>query len=130
VQRVLQKEPLPVQRDMVGVLGRKNMRQQSGSGETPLDRTRRRGGVELDRSTLAGWVGASSQLLAPLVEAIRRHVKSASKIHADDTPVPVLSPGRGRTKITKASYLFVDDGVFCAIDENIRRDHAGEWNSL
>jgi len=45
-----------------------------------------REGVELDRSTLAGWVGASSQLLAPLVEAIRRHGMSASKIHADDAP--------------------------------------------
>jgi transposase len=57
-----------------------------------------REGVELDRSTLAGWVGASSQMLAPLVEALRRHVMAAAKIHADDTPVPVLAPGRGRTR--------------------------------
>ena len=48
-----------------------------------------REGVDLDRSTLAGWVGASSDLLAPLVEAVRRHVFSAAKLHADDTPVPV-----------------------------------------
>jgi Transposase and inactivated derivatives len=52
-----------------------------------------REGVDLDRSTLAGWVGASSQLLAPLVDALRQHVLSAHKIHADDTPVPVLGPG-------------------------------------
>ena len=38
-----------------------------------------REGVELDRSTLARWVGESSSLLAPLVEALRRHVMSASK---------------------------------------------------
>lgn len=56
-----------------------------------------REGVDLDRSTLAGWVGASSELLAPLVEALRKHVLSASKIHADDTPVPVLAPGNGKT---------------------------------
>lgn len=68
-----------------------------------------REGVDLDRSTLAGWVGASSQLLAPLVEAIRRHVMAGSKIHADDTPVPVLSPGRGRTKIGRLWTYVRDD---------------------
>ncbi len=40
----------------------------------------------MDRSTLAGQVGASSQVLTPLVEDVRRHVTSASKDHADDTP--------------------------------------------
>jgi transposase len=57
-----------------------------------------REGVDLDRSTLAGWVGAASELFAPLVEAIRAHVMSATKLHADDTPVPVLAPGNGKTK--------------------------------
>ena len=44
-----------------------------------------REGVELERSTLADWVGGSSRLLEPLVEALRRHVVSAHKLHADDT---------------------------------------------
>jgi transposase len=57
-----------------------------------------REGVDLGRSTLAGWVGAASELLAPLVDEIRRHVMAASKIHADGTPVPVLAPGNGKTK--------------------------------
>src|SRR6267143_1022517 len=57
-----------------------------------------REGVELDRSTLADWVGGTSQLLAPLVEALRRHVMAGGKLHADDTPVPVLAPGNGKTK--------------------------------
>lgn len=57
-----------------------------------------REGVELARSTLADWVGESSALLAPLVEALQRQVLSADKVHADDTPVPVLQPGRGTTK--------------------------------
>jgi len=39
-------------------------------------------------------VGATSELLAPLVDAVRGHVMAASKLHADDTPVPVLAPGR------------------------------------
>ena len=57
-----------------------------------------RDGVELDRSTMAEWIGGCSRLLQPLVEALRRHVMSAAKLHADDTPVPVLAPGNGKTK--------------------------------
>ena len=67
-----------------------------------------REGVDLDRSTLAGWVGATSELLAPLVEAVRKHVMSATKLHADDTPVPVLAPGNGRTK-TGRLWTYVRD---------------------
>lgn len=67
-----------------------------------------RQGVELDRSTLAGWVGATSELLAPLVDAMRRHVLSATKLHADDTPVPVLAPGNGKTK-TGRLWTYVRD---------------------
>jgi transposase len=46
-----------------------------------------REGVDLDRALLAGWVGAANALLRPLVDAIRRHVLTASKLHADDTPI-------------------------------------------
>lgn len=57
-----------------------------------------RSGIELDRSRLAEWVGACSTLMQPLIEALGRYVLSADKLHADDTPVPVLSPGSGKTK--------------------------------
>jgi transposase len=67
-----------------------------------------RSGVALDRSTLAEWVGGSSRLLAPLVEALRRHVMAAGKLHADDTPVPVLAPGLGKTK-TGRLWTYVRD---------------------
>jgi transposase len=67
-----------------------------------------RSGVELDRSTLAEWVGGSSRLLAPLVEVLRRHVMAADKLHADDTPVPVLAPGLGKTK-TGRLWTYVRD---------------------
>jgi transposase len=67
-----------------------------------------RQGVELERSTLADWVGGCSRLLAPLVEALRRYVISAGKLHADDTPVPVLAPGQGRTK-TGRLWTYVRD---------------------
>jgi transposase len=64
--------------------------------------------VELERSTLADWVGGSARLLEPLVEALRRYVMAASKLHADDTPVPVLAPGQGKTK-TGRLWTYVRD---------------------
>src|ERR1700675_2842387 len=67
-----------------------------------------REGVELDRSTLADWVSGTSQLFQPLVEALRRHVMAAQKLHADDTPVPVLAPGNGKTK-TGRLWTYVRD---------------------
>jgi transposase len=67
-----------------------------------------REGVELDRSTMAEWVGGCSRLLEPLVEALRRHVMNAEKLHADDTPVPVLAPGNGKTK-TGRLWTYVRD---------------------
>jgi transposase len=57
-----------------------------------------REGVELERTLLAQWVGATSALLAPLAQAIRQHVLDAEVVHGDDTPLPVLAPGRGKTK--------------------------------
>jgi len=67
-----------------------------------------RQGVDLERSTLADWVGGSSELLDPLVEALRCYVMAAGKLHADDTPVPVLAPGNGKTK-TGRLWTYVRD---------------------
>jgi transposase len=52
-----------------------------------------REGVEISRSTLAGWMGQISWLLQPLVDRIAEHVMASPKLHADAAPVPVLSPG-------------------------------------
>src|SRR6266481_3656688 len=67
-----------------------------------------RAGIELERSTLADWVGGTAHLLEPLVEALRRHVLAAGKLHADGTPVPVLAPGQGKTK-TGRLWTYVRD---------------------
>jgi transposase len=56
-----------------------------------------REGVAIEVSTLADWVGAVAISLKPLVEAIEAHVLAASRLHADDTPVPVLAKGKTRT---------------------------------
>ena len=57
-----------------------------------------REGVELNRSTLADWVGKVCHLLRPLDDALNRYVMDTNKLHTDDTPVPVLQPGRKTTK--------------------------------
>ena len=67
-----------------------------------------REGVELERSTLAEWVGGCHRLLEPLVEALAGYVLKPGKLHADDTPVPVLDPGRGKTK-TGRLWTYVRD---------------------
>ena len=75
-----------------------------------------REGVELERSTLVDWVGRSAALLKPLADAVGEHVMAASKLHADDTPVPVLEPGRGRTK-TGRLWVYVHDDRPCGSDD-------------
>ena len=67
-----------------------------------------REGVELERSTLADWLGGVAHLVQPLVDALGRYVLCATKLHADDTPVPVLAPGRGSTK-TGRLWTYVRD---------------------
>ena len=68
-----------------------------------------REGLERDRSTLADWVGATSALMQPLVQALGAYVLSAQKLHADDTPVPVLAPGTGKTKTGRLWSYVRDD---------------------
>lgn len=57
-----------------------------------------RQGVNLDRSTLCNWVGRACWWLEPLHELVLSTVLSSPKVVADDTTLPVLDPGRGRTK--------------------------------
>ena len=71
-----------------------------------------RNGIDLDRSTLADWVGSSARLLRPLVEALGTYVMNAGRVHGDDTTVPVLSPGLGRTKTGRLWCYACDDRPF------------------
>ncbi|HEU4826490.1 MAG TPA: IS66 family transposase, partial [Dongiaceae bacterium] len=57
-----------------------------------------RQGIELDRSTLADWVGRAAWFLRPLHECLLDHLRTSPKLFADETTAPVLDPGRGRTK--------------------------------
>jgi len=91
-----------------------------------------RQGVDISRSTMAGWVGAASDLLSPLVEAIGKHVFAGRKLHADDTPMPVLAPGNGKTKTGRLWTYVRDDrpageqaapAVWFAYSEDRRGEH-------
>ena len=57
-----------------------------------------RQGVDIDRSTLAFWVGKAAHELKPVHDALLAHLKRSSKLFMDETPAPVLDPGRGKTK--------------------------------
>ena len=69
----------------------------------------KREGIELSRSTMASWVGQCSKLIEPLIEEIRKWVFASSQIHGDDTPVKVLAPGTGKTKIGRL-WCYLSNG--------------------
>ena len=73
-----------------------------------------RSGLDIDCGQLAEWLGHIAWLLRPLAELIARHVMAGRVIHADDTPVPVLAPGAGKTK-TGRQWVYLRD----------ERPHAG-----
>ncbi|GAO55723.1 IS66 family transposase [Novosphingobium sp. MD-1] len=55
-------------------------------------------GIQLDRSTLADWVGRAAWYLRPLRDHILERLRRSERLFADETTAPVLDPGRGRTK--------------------------------
>jgi len=73
-----------------------------------------REGVNLETSTLSGWVGATAAALQPLIDALAAEVMASDTLHVDDTPVPVLAPGTGKTK-TGRLWVYLRD----------ERPHAG-----
>ena len=68
-----------------------------------------RQGIDLDRSTLADWVGRAAFMLQPVHERLLAVLKASSKLFADETTAPVLDPGRGRTKIGQLWAYARDD---------------------
>jgi transposase len=103
--------PRPIERGMAGPGLLAHVLVSKYADHLPLYRQAEiyaRDGVELDRTLLAQWVGNLSALLTPLTDALRDHVLAADVVHADDTPIPVLAPGRGKTK-TGRLWTYVRD---------------------
>ena len=91
-----------------------------------------REGVELERSTLADWVGQASTLIRPLVDTLERHVLAAERLHADDTPVPVLAPGTGKTSTGRLWAYLRDERSYAGTAPPVMRyrytaDRRGEY---
>jgi transposase len=63
-----------------------------------LEQIAARHGVILSRSTLADWVGRLGVALSPLADRLAWHLLQRASLHADETPVPQLDPGNGKTK--------------------------------
>ena len=68
-----------------------------------------RSGIDIHRATLAGWVGKAAFHLKPIVERLAEHLKSSTKLFMDETTVPVLDPGQGKTKTGYFWTLARDD---------------------
>ena len=75
-----------------------------------------RQGINLDRSTLADWVGRAAWLLRPVHERLLMRLKTSTKLFADETTAPVLDPGRGRTKTGQLWAYARDDRSWCGSD--------------
>jgi transposase len=68
-----------------------------------------REGIEIERATLADWVGHAAWWLTPLAAMIGAHVMAAPVIHTDDTPIAVLAPGLGKTKTGRLWTYLTDE---------------------
>jgi transposase len=102
---------LPIPRGMAGASFLAHIATSKFCDHLPLYRQAEiyaRSGIEVDRGQLAEWLGHLAWLLKPLGELIAGHVMAGRVIHADDTPVPVLAPGAGRTK-TGRQWVYLRD---------------------
>ena len=68
-----------------------------------------REGIEIERATLADWIGHAAWWLAPLAQFIGAYVVAAPVIHTDDTPIKVLAPGNGKTRTGRIWIYLVDE---------------------
>ena len=71
-----------------------------------------RDGVEIGRNTMANWMGHVGFHLAPLAERILEMIKQGERVYADETTLPILSPGSGRTKTAWLWTYARDDRTF------------------
>ncbi len=71
-----------------------------------------REGVEIERATLADWIGHTAWWLTPLAALIGAHVKAVPVLHTDDTPVPLLAPGLGRTRTGRLWVYLADERIW------------------
>ena len=74
-----------------------------------------RDGVEIERMVMVDWMGHLAWWIAPIAELIGAHVMAAPVLHADDTPIQVLAPGRGRTITGRFWNYVLDERPWCGV---------------
>ena len=97
--------PRPIERDRPGPGLLAHVMVSKYCDHLPYNRQFRifaREGIDLDRSTLAGWVGKAAALLEPLADAVGHHVLEEKALFADDNPVKLLAPGTDETATGRA----------------------------
>ena len=67
-----------------------------------------REGVEIDRATLADWIGRAAWWLAPLARLVGTTVMAQPVLYTDDTPIRTLAPGTGKTRLSRFWVYAVD----------------------
>lgn len=66
-------------------------------------------GLNIDRGTLGGWVTRAAWWLKPLHERLLGFIRAQPRVFCDETPLPRLDPGRGRTKVCQLWAQAIDD---------------------
>lgn len=86
-----------------------------------------RAGVEIARSTLADWVGRCGVALQPLVDALREALHQQAVLHADETPVAMLDPGKKKAhKAYVWAYTSTAFSVLNSVVYDFAPSRAGE----
>ena len=90
-----------------------------------------RSGVHIPRSSMAQWIGICGVRLAPLVAALKEFILSHGVVHADETPVPLLAPGKGKTKkayvwVYRTTNFVTSNGKGRAVCYDFCKDRSGE----
>jgi hypothetical protein len=88
-----------------------------------------RDGIDLGRSTMAGWVGKSLALLEPLAEAIGKHVRAGDAIHADDTHVPVLDLSLFDSGLDRRLSILKETGLWDKYTEKNLSARRFDWHA-
>lgn len=111
--------PLPKSNASAGLLA--HIAVSTYADHIPLNRQEKilkRHGVEIPRSTLCEWKLATAELAEVLIPPLRDHVLVGPRLHCDDTPLPLLDPGRGRTKTAR---------LWAYLGAGSRQDETGLW---
>lgn len=85
-----------------------------------------RHGVEIRRSTIYDWLSATADVVAPLVDLMRRRVLQSKVIHTDDTKVKLIDTTLRGTRLARYwAYVGDPDHPYIVYDFTPTRERIG-----